>query len=192
MKSYIFAFIALFLMCQCTSNKEKSIYKGQELNKSIFNPQFLEIVNNYVSSHKEFDTYMIISSSEVAKATSRRSDQKGTYYIMPATLRYRIDYSKGHNITYSCLSYDDDLALYICVCNKPVYIKSDIDKLSSRILPNDSIMPRTTSLNKEGYIWCFYKNKKNKFVVVSKNVERNGNWSGVLIEQVPNKLQFHR
>jgi uncharacterized protein YcfL len=192
MKSYIFAFIALFLMCQCTSNKEKSIYKGQELNKSIFNPQFLEIVNNYVSSHKEFDTYMIISSSEVAKATSRRSDQKGTYYIMPATLRYRIDYSKDHNITYSCLSYDDDLALYICVCNKPVYIKSDIDKLSSRILPNDSIMPRTTSLNKEGNIWCFYKNNKNKFVVVSKNVERNGNWSGVLIEQVPNKLQFHR
>lgn len=192
MKSYIFAFIALFLMCQCTSNKEKNIYKGQELNKSIFNPQFLEIVNNYVSSHKEFDTYMIISSSEVAKATSRRSDQKGTYYIMPATLRYRIDYSKDHNITYSCLSYDDDLALYICVCDKPVYIKSDIDKLSSRILPNDSIMPRTTSLNKEGNIWCFYKNNKNNFVVVSKNVERNGNWSGVLIEQVPNKLQFHR
>lgn len=190
MKSYIFAFIALFLMCQCTSNKEKSIYKGQELNKSIFNPQFLEIVNNYVSSHKEFDAYMIISSSEVAKATSRRSDQKGTYYIMPATLRYRIDYSKGHNITYSCLSYDDDLALYICVCDKPVYIKSDIDNLVSNVLPYDSILPRVYSTGKKGMIWCINKNKRNKFVIVSKNVEKDKTWTGVLIEQVPNTLRF--
>lgn len=190
MKSYIFAFITLLFMCQCTSNKEKCIYKGQELNKSILNPQFLEIVNNYVSSHKEFDAYMIISSSDVAKATSRINDQKATYYIMPATLRYRIDYSKDHNITYSCLSYDDDLALYVCVGNKPVYIKSDIDKLSAKILPNDSIQQIITSLKKKGNIWCFYKNKKNKFIVASKNVEKDGQWPGTLVEQVPSKLQF--
>ena len=179
----------LLLMCQCTSNKAKYNYQGQEIDTTIFHPQFLEIVRNYVSSHKQFDAYMIMAASEVARVSSRTSNQKATYYLMPATLRYRVDYSKDHSVTYSCLS-DDDLALYICVCDKPVYIKSDIDNLVSNVLPNDSILPRVYSTGKKGMIWCINKNKRNKFVIVSKNVEKDKTWTGVLIEQVPNTLRF--
>jgi len=39
-------------------------------------------------------------------------------------------------------------------------------------------------------IWCINKNKRNKFVIVSKNVEKDKTWTGVLIEQVPNTLRF--
>lgn len=181
MKSYILAFIALFLMCQCTSNKEKCFLKGQELNKNIFHPQFLEIVNSYVSSHKEFDAYIVISSSEIAKAFDKLNVQMTKYYVMPATLSYRVVYSEDNEMAYRYLAYDDDLALYICVCGKPVYIKSDIDYLSYRILPNDKIIPRITTSNKKGNIWSFHR-YKNKFKIDSKNVESGRDWPGKILK----------
>ena len=187
---FLYAILFLGLLYGCTSQSQKSKISGIEIETVKFNTQFIRIVGEYISCHPDYDSYLVASSYDVGHELNRDNIKKTSYFIMPSTRSYVIEYSPGHSVSYS-INENDDLSFYIKVKGKIIYIKSDLDLLSSQRLRKDSIPTQQIITKKKGgEIWCVAYTDKDKFKIVSKDAE-NGFWPGIRIDAAPSSIEFH-
>lgn len=184
-----FSILIVCLLYSCTSKPPKSNFPGIEIETDKFHPQFISIVDEYISYHPDYDSYLIASSYELGHELNRDNIKNTHYFIMPSTRSYVIELSPDKSSTYFFNEYDD-LSFYIKVGDKAVYIKSDLDLLSARLLRHDSIPTQQIVTNKTGgEIWCFTRTHKNNFRIISKDAE-NGWWPGIIIDKIPSTLKL--
>lgn len=179
--------LTLCLFCQCTKQSQKSTFPGTEIDTIYFHPQFLSIVDDYVSCHSDYDSYLIVSSFDLAHNDNREYVKRTEYFIMPAASKYDSDHSSDRPEHFTFIEHED-LSFYIKMDNKPVYIKSDLDNLSSCMLPYDSLTYKIMSTKSKGEIWRFGRTSEGNFKVISKEAEKC--WPGIIIQKVPKSINW--
>lgn len=195
MKKYIITFFALFFFCQC-SKREKCIEDyGHEVDTTCFDNQFLSIVKEYISTHYDYESFIITSSYNIARISHVTIDygEEKRFFILPTAQYYEIEKNNKTTIVYTCIG-KDKLSFFFKINGKRVYIASEMDNLSSMPIKNDSITYRIKTQQAKGGIWCFGINDRNEYIILSKDVEndkrRNVRWTGVLIDKTIDNTLF--
>lgn len=186
MRIYILLLV-LCLFSQCSKQSQTKNISGIEVDTVCFHPQFRTIVEDYISCHPNYDAFLVVSAFDLAHSSNRECEKRTDYLIMPAASKYDSDHSSNRPEHFTFIEHED-LSFYIKMDNKPVYIKSDLDNLSSCILPYDSLTYKIMSTKSKGEIWRFGRTSDGNFKIISKEAEKC--WPGMIIQKVPKSINW--